>query len=496
MVRPTEFTPGPRREGARPWLIRGVAWSSLPALAAAGLAAATALAASRTDPRSVAAEYARMGSLALEARDYPRARVCYERLAQDAGAGAETCYGLARALEGLGHRGRAARLRARAAPADQPGFAPAHLDEARGLLSRQPTRPEDVVAAERHLRLALAASPPAGAEANALLGQIYAATGRPHQAVPHLVAAAPGLPEMRITLARAYRALDRDDDARREAGLAYREFHLRLTADPDDLAARLRCAEAGALLDDHASAAAVLEEGLARTGDPRLRSSLASILAAWSDAAARRGRPGDRLALLGRGLRVDPTSRPLLERLGQVLRDGGPEAASAREALRDLLARGQATSAAHFTLGVDAWMRGDAAAARAHLEEADRLEPGSPLVANNLAWVLARADPPDLGRALKLADLALERQPDARRFRGTRGDVLARLGRWRDALPELEAGLADAPDDPDLHRALADTYDHLGDADMAARHRTIAGAARPSGSGGVGNRPAQAHRRE
>ncbi len=138
-------------------------------------------------------------------------------------------------------------------------------------------------------------------------------------------------------------------------------------------------------------------------------------------------------------------------------------------------------------------MRGDATSARTHLEEADRLGPGTPLVANNLAWVLARAEPPDLARALSLADLAVERQPDARRFHGTRGDVLARLGRWRDALPELEAGLADAPDDPDLHRALAVAYENLGDLAMAARHRKIAEASRPTASR---NRPAQAQLRE
>jgi predicted Zn-dependent protease len=117
-------------------------------------------------------------------------------------------------------------------------------------------------------------------------------------------------------------------------------------------------------------------------------------------------------------------------------------------------------------------------------------------VANNLAWVLARDDPPDLERALKLADLALERQPDARRFHGTRGDVLARLGRWREALPELEEGLADAPDNPDLHAALAVAYDHLDDAAMAARHRSLAEAASSSRSGSGGKRPGPAQRKE
>jgi hypothetical protein len=37
--------------------------------------------------------------------------------------------------------------------------------------------------------------------------------------------------------------------------------------------------------------------------------------------------------------------------------------------------------------------------------------------------------------------MALDRRPDVPRFRGTRGATLAGRGRWKEALPDLEAAL-------------------------------------------------------
>lgn len=93
---------------------------------------------------------------------------------------------------------------------------------------------------------------------------------------------------------------------------------------------------------------------------------------------------------------------------------------------------------------------------------------------NNLAWILARDKKPDLPHALKLVQYAVERQPDTVLYRGTRGVILSKMERWRDALPDLEAALERDPKNPDLHLALAETYDHLGDRAMATQHREAA----------------------
>jgi len=139
--------------------------------------------------------------------------------------------------------------------------------------------------------------------------------------------------------------------------------------------------------------------------------------------------------------------------------------------LRSLLTQGQGNAGAHFALGLDAWVRGDTDAARIHLEQAARLAPTGPAIANNLAWVLAHGPNPDLSRALSLVELALDRQPRDPQYRGTRGSILVRLGRWKDALPDLETALTKDPNDRDLHGDLAVVYERLGLPDMAAGHR-------------------------
>jgi Flp pilus assembly protein TadD len=188
------------------------------------------------------------------------------------------------------------------------------------------------------------------------------------------------------------------------------------------------------------------------------------------------------LALLEQGLRWDPTNKDLLDQFTRTLRGNGAEADRARAMLRDLLAQGQDRAGVHFVLGVDAWYRDRLDEARLHFEQAERLDPQSPVIVNNLAWVLVHGASPDPQRALTLANLAVERQPDNPAIHGTRGMALARLGRWKEALPELEIGLPASPHDIGLRRALVDTYEHLGLAEMAAAHRKqLAGPGKPKG---------------
>ena len=64
--------------------------------------------------------------------------------------------------------------------------------------------------------------------------------------------------------------------------------------------------------------------------------------------------------------------------------------------------------------------------------------------------------------------------PDQGRFRDTRGQILAKMGRWKEALADLEAALPSAPRSTELHRTLAEVYTHLGVPGMAAEHRALA----------------------
>ena len=213
---------------------------------------------------------------------------------------------------------------------------------------------------------------------------------------------------------------------------------------------------------------------------------MARVYAVWADTVAQdpKSELGARLALLERGLKYDPSNVALLDRLGAILRKGGPEGERARSTLQALIADGKGTPATHFVLGVAANEQGRVDEARLHWEQAFRLDPKLGVVANNLAWLLAHADPPDLNRALELANLAVEREPKAATFRGTRGVVLMKLKRWSDALTDLEAELAANPTSAELHQALAEVYENLGSAELAAQHRSRAAALGKGKAGG------------
>jgi Tfp pilus assembly protein PilF len=133
----------------------------------------------------------------------------------------------------------------------------------------------------------------------------------------------------------------------------------------------------------------------------------------------------------------------------------------------------------HFALAVDAQLRGDAAAAKLHLEMAFAADPKAGAVANGLAHVLSQPPNPDLPRALATVNLALERAPTDPHFLDTRGHIYLGMGRWKDAAADLEAVLTRVPDAPSVHAALATAYENLGQHKLAAEHRRQADAAPP-----------------
>ena len=58
-----------------------------------------------------------------------------------------------------------------------------------------------------------------------------------------------------------------------------------------------------------------------------------------------------------------------------------------------MLASGKSVAVAHFALGSDAYQNGRIDEARNHWEQACRVDPRMPELANNLAWLLAHAEP-------------------------------------------------------------------------------------------------------
>jgi predicted Zn-dependent protease len=124
-------------------------------------------------------------------------------------------------------------------------------------------------------------------------------------------------------------------------------------------------------------------------------------------------------------------------------------------------------------LGIEAWKNNRLAEARQQFEELHKLKPEAPDIANNLAMCLAMDQPPELERALDLATAAVRREPDNPTFRDTRGQILAKLGRWQEVATELEYAVLWLEGNRRTHATLADAYEHLGLPNAATEHRKL-----------------------
>jgi tetratricopeptide (TPR) repeat protein len=465
----------------------------LPALAAglalAGLAAAAAV----TPTQEVEARYLVRAEKALNAKDPATALTCYDRLAYRSAERPDLLFGMARAAEAAGQTDRARALIAELTPLDpdHPGYGPAHLWRACQLLRAPNPPPDDRKLAEVHLLRALDTRVEDAILAHSLLCELYLTDGDFQQAEVHLLKAVKVRPLLRLRAAQIYAQRGDKQRARVECELVIAHFRERCQADPSDHFARLAWADATTLLasltegwERFREAVRILDEGFALSRDSVYKTCVARVYVTWYDALgrAREASAADRLAVLEEGLTRDPGNPDLLDRMLALTEAPGDDGEQATAALHRLLASGKALAAAHFALGVVALRRGRAEEARLHWESANDLSPDMPAVANNLAMMLATAKEPDLPRALKLSELALERAPKEPNFRHTRGTILLKMGRHMEARPDLEAALPRYPNSAPLHVHLAEVYEHLGVPGLAAEHRrqAAANAARPA----------------
>jgi tetratricopeptide (TPR) repeat protein len=465
-----------------------------------------------TPSQELQARYLSRAQAAFQAKDYQVAQACYDRLVHLGGEKPEVLYEMAVTAEAAGHPEQALAMMQQLAPVDSQGYGKAHAWQAASLLMNRSASVPARQAALSHLQRALEAGVDDTAGVHALLGDLYLAKGQLDDAELHLIKAAQTKPHVRLRLAYLFAQRGNKARARTEALLAINFFSTWAGADLYAHQARLRWAEATAFLEDFPRAVTILSEGLTGTGAQVYSRALADVYAAWFDFLGRLPRPDHaaRLTVLERGLQHDPKSVALLNRLLDAvnLRDDrglSPQATAAtvglaspsagsgpwlaasaglahrsvnedqtRALLRRLLAQGEAPAQAHFALGVDAWAHGQVSEARLHWERANQLAPDMPAIANNLAWLLSQSAPPDLPRALQLADMAVEKSPREMNFRDTRGHILMKMGRWKEALADLEAALPGTPNPVEMHLSLAEVYQHLDAPAMAAEHQRLA----------------------
>ena len=397
---------------------------------------------------------------ALAAKRLPEAEVRYRRLAADANYPLDDVYGLARTLEAEGNARDTEALYTRLAPENTTGHPAAHVRRALQLLAENP--PQDL-RARGHLLHAINAQPDS-AEAHALLGQMSMAAGDAKSAIAHFEIGVRSHPELSLPLAIAYKGWD-EKASSRWATAAVAAYDPVVKEHPDDADARYRYVLALRLAGRYPEAAVAIRAALARADEASFRPLTGAFRQLGGDvygdwcASLPAAQADERFRLIEEGLALHPETSSLLRALASAAEGTGPLAAKARaSANRRIAAGGPAAVGLRLALGFEAKQRGDIKEARKLFAEAQSADPTSAAAAIHLANILIQEPQPDPGRALEIVDIALRSQPQQPNLRILRGLVLVRLGRWQDAVRDLEYALPRVPPSRDIHRALAQAY--------------------------------------
>jgi len=422
-------------------------------------------------PAHAAGVCRRLAGQAFLSRDYETARLASQSLLQmSSQANQQYAFLLLQCAQELGRKDEAMRLTRWLAPLDKPGFAPAHLYVARQLLAATNQTAEGASLIERHLQAAVSAQPD-NLDALELLAKVYMQTGRWEQAKRHLLELVPAKSEFMLPLAIVLQSEGDEAGARSWAERGAKYFQERIErATADDPGAYIGLANCRMLLKDYTGAAALLEGATKQWNTPAYKQALGRVCANWARRLAADS-PEDvsgRLAVVQRGLDQAPASEVLLSELNTLTSLEEKQAAPLAEKLRRLLAEGTNPGFQHLCLGNLAWQRGQLEEARQHFNLAQESGPIMSVLENNLAIILTFQERPDLPHALGLIEQVLTRSPDQAEYRASRGQIFLRLGRFEEALADLEYALPLVKDNRLTRDGLAKVYRALGKPDRAA----------------------------
>lgn len=186
-------------------------------------------------------------------------------------------------------------------------------------------------------------------------------------------------------------------------------------------------------------------------------------------------RDAQRLLLLLRdAMATESTSLPAIDRLARLSLSKHPAAASAAVMVGQLRAQGDPGGKILHILGTQAILAGDYDKATAWLGQASQQTAGKdPGILNNLAISIVRSRKGDPEKALQFVNQALALQPGHPEILATRGEIYTALGRWTDAVTDLNQALPARSESLSVHRLLQQCYQALNDIQMASQHQEV-----------------------
>ena len=409
---------------------------------------------------------------AMKDNDFDRAKTFLERLKLMKEFEPDEQYQWATILNQTGERGRAEQIINSLAPENSVGFPPAHTLKALSLARKINTKEgrEKLTSLRWHLQ---------NADGNTeQLTQAwinyYLAVEEWDSAAEKLEIAAQNNPLLFESLYRLYLAQGKKAEsefALKKADKAFQEY---LKENPVNAKARIGWAWVATNMKDFAKAEGILLQGKRINNDASINRALSDFYILQQIRAQQDGADlSQQLQFLNQAQKADPSYAKVYSSMMEIFVRGGRDEesrAEIRKNLQQIVASERSSPMAHFALSNIIFQDGDQKTAIFHLEQAYEMDSSLISVMNNLAWMLAHSEPPDLDRALELSAAAVKRVPNDTRCRDTLGTVLMKLGRNKEAIRHLEIALSGASDKRAVHQKLSTAYKSLGMDELSQIH--------------------------
>ncbi|CAD72638.1 MAG TPA: hypothetical protein DDX19_22770 [Rhodopirellula baltica] len=306
-------------------------------------------------------------------------------------------------------------------------------------------------------------------------------TNRQNQAVPYLVQLASVQPMFGLQAAMISRQAGEDDAATRYAETTLEKIQQLFEEEPASPQLAMANVQALIFLEKHADAVRLLSESIGRMKTKEhqagLQQAMGDTIVVWINKIE--SEPNETveerlrvLKMLQVALQYAPNNPRVLSLVAdQVLKTLESDDKELIK-IRAALVKGSSPGIANFIRGTAALLNDDAEKATLHLKLAAEHLPHSSAILNNLAVAMAEKEDGDLEQALQISEQAIESvsTPNAY-FYETRGQILTKLGKHLEAIPDLERALAEESLANAAHESLAVCFEALGQEDLAEEHR-------------------------
>ena len=446
----------------------------LPALAMI-LAVIGMTAAAVASSRSISNRYRSKMFDAIEAKDYPKAKLLCSRLMSGVTEpDSETLLTFADLLGKTNETQRAEAIITKLAPDDAVGNQKAHRMRAVEIAGKTTnvSDPEILKKLRWHLQNSGSATP----EINQIWSMYYLTVGQEELAIRHMELAAKANPQMLLTAADLNKHLGNVAGSNRALREAEAIFTKAIQLDPLNTQARVLLASALIRQEKFEAGEKVLLAGRSIQPDVLISRAIAECYLLQHDRAVTGNASiGEQLEQLQKALEADVNYLPIYERLiRQYRRQDDKTSKEIRTLLSGAIAGGESSPLAHFALSNVYMIDGQKDEADWHLQQAYRQDSKFAVIGNNLAWILAHRDPPELDQAFEIIKSVMVEAPGDARFRDTYATILMKQGKDDQAIIEFERALPGMTDRSTIHQSLAILYRKIGRASIADEHERLA----------------------